>query len=143
MLDILSYKNIFIWTDTSIFILFVIAWSHTIGKMALSGLNAQNIWSISYWNNSSLCWTPSASRFFFNLCVSANTHALHFHKSGITLTLRLNTIHVKSVSFHIMTELQLYWCNTHKIGMFYVTRLVRNICSRSFDFYAAIIHLVP
>lgn len=81
MLDILSYKNIFIRTDTSIFILFVIAWSHTIGKMVLSGLNAQNIWSISHWNNSGLCWTPSASRFFsLNRCVSANTDALHFHK---------------------------------------------------------------
>lgn len=46
--------------------------------------------------------------FFFNHCVSANTDALHFHKSGITFKLRLNTINVKSVSFHIMIELQFY-----------------------------------
>lgn len=53
-------------------------------KMTMSGLNAQNIWSISCWNNSGLCWTPSASRsfffFFLNHCVSVNTDALHFHK---------------------------------------------------------------
>lgn len=48
-----------------------------------------------------------AEFFFLNHCVSANTDALHFHKLNY-IHAQTNTTHVKSVSFHIMSELELY-----------------------------------
>lgn len=60
----------------------------------------------------------------------------------IPFMLRLNTTHVKSVSFRIMTEMELYWCNTWDklLSRGQITSEIFDFSSMFFFFFSTVCH---